>query len=409
VIRGNHRDGWVFGAQDPLSGQTAMMEEARSLGALASTGWRPARTIVYASWDGEEPGLLGSTEWAETHAAELKSKAVIYINTDGNDRGFLSASASYSLGELIDQTGADVRDPETGVPVSTRAMADLQVKALASDASADLKARARRARESGAFALGDLGAGSDYSAFVQHLGIASINLGYEGEGQSGGVYHSAYDTFEHFERFGDPGFVYGVVLAKTAGRLVLRAADAEVLPFSFGNVAATVGAEVEELKTLVNTEREHAVAVGRLLDDKAYALAADPTLPSGAPDPEDVAPKLDFAALDSAVARLKASAMAYDGRALTPSAGANTAKVDAILEGAEQAVTDARGLPGRPWFQNLLYAPGLLTGYGAKTLPGVREAIEARRWAEAAEFIGRTAAALHALSDRLDAATKLIG
>jgi len=409
VIRGNHRDGWVFGAQDPLSGQTAMMEEAKSLGALAKTGWRPARTIVYASWDGEEPGLLGSTEWAETHAAELKSKAVIYINSDGNDRGFLSASASYSLRELIDQTGEDVRDPETGASVRARAMADLQVKALNPDAAAELKARARNARESGVMAVGDLGAGSDYSAFVQHLGVASINLSYEGEGQSGGVYHSAYDTFEHFERFGDPGFVYGAVLARTAGRLVLRAADAEVLPFSFGNVAATVGAQVEELKSLVASEREHALAVDRLLDEKAYTLTADPTLSSGAPDREDIAPKIDFSALDAAVARLKASAGAYDALASSPAPGADASKVDAKLEGAEQSLTDPRGLPGRPWFQNLLYAPGLLTGYGAKTLPGVREAIEGRRWAEAAEFISRTAAALNALSDRLDAAAKLLG
>ena len=232
VVRGNHRDGWVFGAEDPLSGQTALMEEAKSLGALARGGWRPARTIVYASWDGEEPGLLGSTEWAEAHAPELSAKALVYINTDGNNRGFLDAQASYSLRRLVDEAAADVSDPETGATVRARALAHLQVEALAPDASPELKARAKVAADGGDLPTGDLGSGSDYSPFVQHLGIAAINLGFGDEGQSGGVYHSAYDTFEHYDRFGDPGFVYGVALARTTGRLVLRAADADLGPCS---------------------------------------------------------------------------------------------------------------------------------------------------------------------------------
>ncbi|HEY7900333.1 MAG TPA: M28 family peptidase, partial [Caulobacteraceae bacterium] len=233
IIRGNHRDGWVFGAQDPLAGQTAMMEEAKSLGALAQKGWRPSRTIVYASWDGEEPGLLGSTEWAEQHAAELRAKALIYINSDTNDRGFLSAGASYTLRDLFDGVAADVPDPEARVSVRDRALAKLEVVAADPGAGAELKRVAAEARRSGLMPIGDLGSGSDYSAFAEHLGIASINLGFGGEGQSGGVYHSAYDTYDHFARFGDPGFVYGVTLAKTAGRLVLRAADAEVDPLKF--------------------------------------------------------------------------------------------------------------------------------------------------------------------------------
>ena len=408
VIRGNHRDGWVFGAEDPLSGQTALMEEAKSLGALAKTGWRPARTLVYASWDGEEPGLLGSTEWAETHATDLRSKAVVYINTDGNNRGILSAQASYSLRRLLDQTAASVADPETGASVRDRAAAEIQVHALATDASAELKAGAKLLRDGGDLPTGDLGSGSDYTPFVQHLGIASINFGYEGEGQSGGVYHSAYDTFEHYDRFGDPGFAYGVALAKTAGRLVLRAADADLEPFQFGDFVESVTSQTEDLKKLVATEREHAVALDRLLDQKAFALADDPTMGSGPPEREDIAPTLDFGALDAALARLKVSAGAYDQAAAGSVTADRAAKADLILQETEQTLTDPTGLPGRPWYRHLIYAPGLLTGYGAKTLPGVREAIEGRRWAEAGDYIGRTAKALDALSGRLDEATAVL-
>jgi len=406
VIRGNHRDGWVYGAQDPLSGQTALMEEAKALGALAKTGWRPARTIVYASWDGEEPGLLGSTAWAEAHGKELKAKAVLYINSDTNDRGFLGVEASYSTRRLVDQVGAEVRDPETGASVRDRAVAALRVRALAPDAGEEIKARAKQAA-GGELPVGDMGSGSDYTPFVQHLGIASIDLGYGGEGQSGGVYHSAYDTFEHFERFGDPGFVYGVALARTSGRLVMRAADADILPLRFGNVADTIAGEVDELKKLVAATRERAVATDRLVEAKAFALAADPTQSWGPPDRLGPVPAVDFAPLDAAVARLGASARAYDAAAEAPRPGGTDA-ANQIVQGVEQAMTDPRGLPGRPWYRHLIYAPGLLTGYGAKTLPGVREAIESRRWAEAAEYIARTAAALGAVSAKLDAATKAL-
>jgi N-acetylated-alpha-linked acidic dipeptidase len=409
IIRGNHRDGWVFGAQDPLAGQTAMMEEAKSLGALAKTGWRPDRTIVYASWDGEEPGLLGSTEWAEAHDKELKAKAVAYINSDTNDRGLLGAEASYSLEALLNETAEDVRDPETGASVRDRAVAALEVRASDPEASPEMKLRAKLSRESGDLPIGDLGSGSDYTPFVQHLGVASINIGFGGEGSSGGVYHSAYDTFEHYSRFGDPTFAYGVALAEVGGHLVLRAADADVAPYRFEAVAETVAREEQELKTLVAHQREQATVEDHLLDDKAYALAADPTKPWGPPTREEPAPQLDFAPLDAAVARLQASAKAYDAAAAEPVSGEKAKAVDVVLQGTEQSLTDPRGLPGRPWYQNLVYAPGVLTGYGAKTLPGVREAIEGHRWAEASEYVGRTAAVLDALSTRLDEATRLLG
>ncbi|HWF00764.1 MAG TPA: transferrin receptor-like dimerization domain-containing protein [Caulobacteraceae bacterium] len=408
VVRGNHRDGWVFGAEDPLSGNTAMMEEAKSLGALYKSGWRPARTIVYASWDGEEPGLLGSTEWAEAHDRELKAKAVAYINSDGNGRGFLQAESSYSLNRLIDQTAKDVRDPETGASVAARAEAFLQVRAAEADARPELKTLARRAREWGALPVGDLGSGSDYSPFLQHLGVASINLGYGGEGENGGVYHSAYDTFEHYDRFGDPGFHYGVALAQTAGRLVLRTANADLDPYAFTPLARTVAEQVEELKTEAKTERERAASVDALLDAKSYALAADPTKRWADPPRIEAAPNLDFGPLDAAATRLSASATAYDAAAARPASPAHAAAADALLQGEEQQLTDPQGLPGRPWYVNLAYAPGLLTGYGSKTLPGVREAIESRRWPEAQAYIGRTAAALDRLSARIDAAAQAL-
>jgi N-acetylated-alpha-linked acidic dipeptidase len=409
VIRGNHRDGWVFGTEDPLAGQTTMLEEAKSLGALAKTGWRPARTIIYASWDGEEPGLLGSTEWAEAHDKELKAKAVVYINSDTNDRGLLGAEASYSMESLINQAAADVKDPETGVSVLDRDLAALQVRALEPGASSRVKAEAKLAREDGALPIGDMGSGSDYTPFVQHLGIASIDVGFGGEGSSGGVYHSAYDTFEHFSRFGDPTFAYEVALGEVAGRLVLRAADADLAPYQFSSVASTIGREVQELRTLTGDEREQAKTQDKLLDDKAYALAADPTQVSAPPVREDIAPELDFTPLVNAVARLTASAKAYDTASAGPVTAAGARAANAILQGTEQALTDPRGLPARPWYQNLIYAPGVLTGYGAKTLPGVREAIEGHRWAEASDYIGRTAAAIDALSAKLDAATKSLG
>jgi N-acetylated-alpha-linked acidic dipeptidase len=409
VVRGNHRDGWVYGAEDPLSGQTAMMEEVKALGVLAKGGWKPRRTLVYASWDGEEPGLLGSTEWAETHAEELRRKAVLYINSDGNGRGFLSVQASYSASGLVNSVAADVRDPQTGVSVRERAVAAIGVRGLAADATEEQKKQARLAA-GGVLPVGDLGSGSDYSPFVQHLGIASINLGYTGEGRSTGVYHSAYDTFEHYDRFGDPGMAYGVALAQTGGRLAMRAADAELAPFAFTNLAETVSGQVEELKKLTDTMRQRAETQGRLLDQKAFTLAADPTESSGLPDREDPVPQIDFKPLEAAVARLKASASVYDAAAAAPARPAQAKQANLILQSLEQALTAEAGLPGRPWYKHLIYAPGLLTGYAAKTLPGVREAIEGRRWSEAQDYVGRTAAALNAASDRIDkAAAQLKG
>lgn len=414
VMRGNHRDGWVFGAWDPLSGQVAMMAEAKAIGALAKAGWKPKRTLVYASWDGEEPGLLGSTEWAEAHADELKRKAVLYLNSDTNVRGFLDMGGSHSLQRLMNQVAADVRDPETGVSVLERKRAKIEVDGYAKDATPEQKELAKRAAD-GDVPLEALGSGSDFSPFLQHLGVAALNLGFDGEDQQGGVYHSDYDTFEHYARFGDPGFAYGIALAQTAGRVMLRVADANVLPLRFGDVADTYGRYVDELHKLADGERERSVTLDRLLDARAFALAADPTRAHAPPPREDAVPFLDLAPLDNAMVRLRASAKAFDAACAAAAqkdfalAAVQRNAVDSVLQGIEQALTDAQGLPGRPWYKHMIYAPGLHTGYGVKTMPGVREAIEERRWGEANRYAAVIAKTLDGYSADLDKATAALG
>jgi N-acetylated-alpha-linked acidic dipeptidase len=396
VIRGNHRDGWVYGASDPLSGHSAMLEEAKAIGTLVKNGWRPERTIVYASWDGEEPGLLGSTEWAESHAAELQKKAVVYINSDGTGRGFLEAQASYSLRSWLDETSAAVTDPETGVSVGARAAAKAVVEGLAPGAGEEARSRAAQTKGGALFVSGDLGSGSDYTPFVQHLGIASINFGFGGEGSSAGVYHSAYDTFEHFDRFGDPGFAYEVATAKIGGRLVLRAADAGTLPFEPMDLVESLNLQIGEVKRLAETQRKNDLEYNAATGNHFFNLAADPTLALRAPPPKDVTPTFDFAALDAALDRLRRSAKSFSDTPPSP------ARRNATLQHLEQSLLLPEGLPGRPWYRHAISAPGLLTGYGAKTLPAIREAIEDRRWPDVMQGLKATASALQAAAQTLD-------
>ena len=406
VIRANHRDGWVFGAADPLTGHGAMLSEAKALGQFAKAGWRPDRTIVYASWDGEEPGLLGSTEWAETHADELQRKAVIYINTDNSVRGILEAEASHDLQHFVNTAARDVTDPQTGASVLERKRADILTSDYnGSDADA---AEVKAAKSGGDLLVGALGSGSDYSAFLQHLGIPSINLGFFGEDASSGSYHSVYDSFTHVTKFDDPGLVYGAALSKLVGRMVLRAADADVGPARYADLATTVARYVTEVKKLASDQREKDKSREELTAEGDFRLASSVLDPTAAPAAKPTTPLIDFAALDKASDRLARSAGAADGviakaDTLPP---AVRAKLDAELRGIDQAMLAADGLPGRPWYRNLIYAPGTLTGYGAKTLPGVREAIEQRRFPDAVAYVAKTAAALNAYSDRLDAAVR---
>jgi N-acetylated-alpha-linked acidic dipeptidase len=408
VVRGNHRDGWVFGASDPLSGHSAMLSEAKALGGLVKAGWRPERTIVYASWDAEEPGLIGSTEWAEQHAAELQAKAVIYINTDTNGRGVLEAEGSHQWQHLVNAVAADVTDPESGKSVAARQRAAVVAAAYDHTGRADAVDLAA-AQAGGDLPIAPLGSGSDYSAFLQHLGIASINLGYGGEEESGGVYHSVYDSYDHFTRFNDPGLKYGATMAKTVGRLVLRTADADTPPVRFGDFAATVARYVTEVKTLADERRARDRTLNKLIADGSFAAASDPLKPVGAPAALERTPRFDFGALEDASDTLTASAARFDAALAkaTPSPAAR-ARLNAALRDIDQLLLNDRGLPTRPWFRNLVYAPGKFTGYGAKTLPGVREAIEERRFADARAYIGLTASALTAFAARLDAATALL-
>jgi N-acetylated-alpha-linked acidic dipeptidase len=412
VVRGNHRDGWVFGASDPLSGHVAMMGEAKALGALAKTGWKPKRTIVYTSWDAEEPMLLGSTEWAETHAAELKKKAVVYINSDSNGRGFLQVGGSHSLQHFVNLIAADVKDPQTGVTVGERARAHLAVEGAEQPMNPRAAALGRIAADPHRdLPIEALGSGSDYSSFLQNLGLMTLNLGFGGEGEEAGVYHSAYDTWEHHTRFVDPGLVYSGALAKVTGRMVMRLADAETPVQRYGDFAETVGGYLDEVKKLADAKRDEAAARARLLAAGAYKLSDDPTVSRGDPAPLPTSPKLDFAPMDRAVAKLKASASGFDQALAAKAASLTPAQkkaLDADLLTLEQRLLRDKGLPFRPWYKNMVYAPGRFTGYGAKTLPGIREAIEERRFDDAAAYIGLTAEALDDYSAGLDAATKVI-
>jgi len=417
VVRGNHHDGWVFGAWDPLAGNIAVMAELKAMGTLAKTGWKPARTLVYCSWDGEEPGLLGSTEWAETHADELQHKAVYYINSDTNGRGILFMDGSHSYQHFANEVAGAVVDPETGASVLERRRAKIKVLAAerTTPAMPDDKVLLEAANAGGDLPLGDLGSGSDYTPFLQHLGIAAINLGYAGEDAEGGIYHSTYDSFDHFIRFGDPKFEYEVALAETAGRLALREADADVLPMRFGDLADTVARYLSEIEKLTDTEREESKARDKLLDSGAYKLAGDPTVTYLPPPSLGEVPRLDFGPLRSAVARLKRAARAYD-EAMKGSSDSDfdlsaekLRSLNALLQGVEQTLLSKRGLPGREWYQHMLYAPGVYQGYGAKTIPAVRESVELRHWSDATDYINVVADSLDAASERIDKAAAIFG
>ncbi|MDQ3748594.1 MAG: M28 family peptidase, partial [Acidobacteriota bacterium] len=296
IIRGNHHDAWVNGADDPVSGMVALMEEARAVGELVKTGWKPKRTIVYAAWDAEEPGLLGSTEWAEHHAQELKNKTAVYINSDSNGRGFLGVGGSHTLEKFVNEVSRDVIDPQTRISVGERWRAAQLV-----NGSPNSK---KEARERTDLRISALGSGSDYTPFLQHLGIASLNLGYGGE-DGGGSYHSVYDSFDHYTRFGDPNFDYGIALAQTAGRMTLRLANADVLPFEFTNFADTVGVYVKEIMTLADTMREETKQMNQMISDGTLKAAQDPKEIFVMPKPKADVPFLNFAPLQNALAKLQ--------------------------------------------------------------------------------------------------------
>jgi N-acetylated-alpha-linked acidic dipeptidase len=389
VIRGNHHDGWVNGADDPVSGQVVLLEEARALGELAKQGWKPKRTIIYASWDGEEPMLLGSTEWVEQHADELKQHAAVYINSDSNDRGYLNVEGSHALQSLMNGVAKDVEDPESKVSVYKRQQARLLLHGTPKQQA--------EARSGGNLSIGALGFGSDYTGFIDHVGIASVDLGFSGEDPSGN-YHSIYDDFYWYSHFGDYDYVYGRALAQAAGLTVLRMADADIMPYEFEGLSHTVAQYIGEVKALLETRRKEAEDIKQNLDQGVYEAANDPRNPTVPPPAKEIPPYLNFAPLDNAATALDRAAAEYS-KALAGVQG-KTLPADRLqainqqLALAERKLTNPQGLPRRPWMQHLLYAPGWYTGYGAKTMPGVREAIEEGRYAEVDEQVALVARAL---------------
>lgn len=362
IIRGNHHDAWVNGADDPVSGMAVVLEEARAFGELLRQGWRPKRTIVFCAWDGEEPGLLGSTEWAEQHAEELKQKAVVYINTDSTGKGFFGASGSHTLERFINDVARSINDPK-----GKGSILDAARSRRNQQGRDDVERRDMR--------IGALGSGSDYTAFLDHLGIASLNFGFGGE-DGGGVYHSVYDSFAWYTRFSDSTFEYCRTLAQAAGTAIMRLADARILPFEFTNFAETVSGYVDEIAKMSTQSMKEA----------------------------------DISPLRKSAARLRQAADDYD-RALRSIANIGDLPADAkalntLLYQSERKLLSDAGLPRREWFKHQIYAPGFYTGYGVKTLPGAREAIEQKNWAEAAEQIKVISRTLDAMSSQIEAAAR---
>jgi N-acetylated-alpha-linked acidic dipeptidase len=400
IIRGNHHDAWVNGADDPISGMVSLLEEARGLGELAKQGWKPRRTIVFAAWDAEEPGLIGSTEWVEMHSEELKNKAAVYINTDSNGRGFLGIGGSHTLEKFINEVARTVPDPQTKLSVWERTRANQII-----NGSPAARTEIMNRSDLRIFALGS---GSDYTPFLQHLGIASLNIGFGGE-DGGGSYHSVYDSFDHFTRFGDPNFDYGIALAKVCGHATMRLANADVLPFEFTNFADTVNQYVNEVIKLTDTMRDDTVAMNQLINSGMWQAVQDPKEVFIAPKTNKPVPFLSFSALQNSLAHLRESAKDFQtataGKQFSPSTQKD---LNAILMKTERFLTNPNGLPRRDWFKHQIYAPGFYTGYGVKTLPAVRESIEQRDWIEASRQINITAQTLENFANEIDKATNLV-
>ncbi|HXJ96492.1 MAG TPA: M28 family metallopeptidase [Terriglobia bacterium] len=403
IIRGNHHDAWVNGSEDPISGQSPLIEEARALGALVKQGWKPRRTIIYCAWDGEEPGLLGSTEWAETHADDLERHAAVYINSDSNGRGFLGMEGSHTLERFINGVAKDVDDPETKLTVWKRSELSRIQKAKREQDRSEIRQRPDLRIEA-------LGSGSDYTPFLQHLGIASLNLGYGGE-SGGGIYHSIYDDFYWYSHFGDPTFEYGRALSETIGTAVMRLADAELLPYDFSDFTDTMRRYLSDLQKLLSTERDTIRERNKEIEEGVFTATADPTKTYVPPKTEQEPPYLNFAPLENAVDKLAASADRYQKALQKADARAGAALDHAQLDALNQTLVQSErklitddGLPGRPWYRHQIYAPGYYTGYGVKTMPAVREAIEQKQWDEADRQIPVVARVLQDESALVDSA-----
>ena len=406
IMRGNHHDGWGHGASDPISGMVSLMEEARAIGELTKTGWRPKRTLIYAGWDAEEPGLLGSTEWVEHNLKDIKENMVVYINTDGTGAGYLSMGGSHSLEKFINEVIRDVKDPVHDVSLDSRLRSRMRVREFNVGAS-ELNEESERTD----LRIYAMGAGSDYTAFLHHAGVPALNMAFGGE-SGGGAYHSLYDTYEHYKRFSDGDFIYGTTLSKVNGRLVLRLSEADILPFRFVNMVENIGKFIEENKKLSQTVEQSTKLRNKLLDNNDFTISRNPNKTYLQPERLGQVPEFDFKPLDDAFARLSSSAWKYEEVLLKFKKGSLSAEkkseINSLLRKVDQAFTNNNGLPRREWFRNMLYAPGYYTGYGVKTLPGIREGLEERKWDEVRLYINEVAKALDRASNNINSASRIL-
>jgi N-acetylated-alpha-linked acidic dipeptidase len=398
VIRGNHHDGWNHGAADPISGMVATLAEAKAVATLAREGRRPKRTMIYAAWDAEEPGLIGSTEWAEHHAADLKEHAVAYINTDGSDRGFINIGGSHVLERFFNQVIEEVDDPRSDITLKERRRAYELIYG-------DDKAK-QTAEERSDLRIFPMGSGSDYTPFLQHLGIASAHVNFGGEANDGS-YHTLYDTYEHYTTFQDPGLMYGATLAKVTGRAALRLANAPRLPFEFTGFADNIALYVSELEELADTMREETEKTNKLIDEGTYAAAINPYKSISVPAKKEPVPHFNFAPLKNALDRLQKAAEQFDHAA--DGTTDVSSRINKLLYTSERLLTRDSGLDGRSWYKHHIYAPGFYTGYGVKTIPGVREAIEEREYDQVASQIAIAASVLNTMAARIEDLSERIG
>jgi len=398
IIRGNHHDGWNHGAADPISGMVALLAEAKSVAKLAKSGKKPLRTIIYAAWDAEEVGLIGSTEWVEEHAIELQEHAVAYLNTDGNSRGFVNIGGSHVLERFFNQIIEEVRDPRMDISLKERKRANLKLNAKSEQKQRDAEKRSD-------IRINPLGSGSDYTPFLQHLGIASANIAFGGEG-GGGSYHTLYDTYEHYTTWRDPGLVYGVSLAQVAGRATLRLANSQRLPFEFSGFVDNIDLYISELEDLADTMRKDTSKQNNRISDGTYAAALDPTKTIVPPKIKVNVPYFNFSPLKNALAKLKDSVTDFESYA-----GMNkqtTQEINNLLYTVERLMIREEGLPGRDWYKHYIYAPGYYTGYGVKTIPAVREAIEQREYDQVAKQINSSAEVIENIALRVNKIVTLL-
>ena len=406
IMRGNHHDGWGHGASDPISGMVSLMEEARAIGELTKTGWRPKRTLIYAGWDAEEPGLLGSTEWVEYNLNDIREKMVVYINTDGTGVGYLSMGGSHSLEKFVNEVIRDVDDPVHDVSLDNRLRSRMRVREHNSGTFGE-----GRESERQDLRMYAMGAGSDYTAFLHHAGVPALNMAFGGE-SGGGSYHSLYDTYEHYKRFSDGKFIYGTTLSKVNGRLVLRLSEADILPFRFVNMVDNIGKFVEQNKKLSEDIRKSTKSLNDLLDNNDFAISSNPKKTYLPPKRLRQVPEFDFKPLDAALARLSTSAWKYEEALLKFQKGSlspeRKSEINALLRSVDQAFINSKGLPRRDWFKNMMYAPGYYTGYGVKTLPGIREGLEERKWNEVRVYIKEVSKALDRASENINSASRIL-